>query len=421
MTESADTASPTERLAIARLSSPGLVDSHALRHARDRFAPSNRGLLIDRLQRRIAPATPGIESLPLVRVDRTSAREAGASGIRSVGNAASVASAERAATVPVAPAAASSRVGSRVARSAPSVSRTPAIVARRLAEAPGVATASPVTSRILERSRISDSIARVEPGAMPASPVANALVQRAAAGPIGRAPAEHTEPAQASAGSPTPRDSVRGVRSASRPLAPVSAGGVARTQAPLVLRKADTLAQAPVAPAVTAASSAAAARAGDAGSRSAAKADLPTPVLDRSATGPATTAASMPLTTSRAAAPLILRKIDAAARVRAATALPAVSAVQNVSSAPPRLVLRKPSVPVAAAPLLSPAPSIAAAPASVIARTHDAYGPAPHHGESRQARDWDIDWIAEQVGRRLARRLEIERERTGIRSWRQAN
>jgi hypothetical protein len=33
----------------------------------------------------------------------------------------------------------------------------------------------------------------------------------------------------------------------------------------------------------------------------------------------------------------------------------------------------------------------------------------------------DIDWVTEQVGNRLARRLEVERERLGVRRWRQAN
>jgi hypothetical protein len=62
--------------------------------------------------------------------------------------------------------------------------------------------------------------------------------------------------------------------------------------------------------------------------------------------------------------------------------------------------------------------SITPSPPQVIARTADDRHPVPLAGTSTSSYEWNIDWITEQVGRRLARRLEIERERMGARSWR---
>jgi hypothetical protein len=86
------------------------------------------------------------------------------------------------------------------------------------------------------------------------------------------------------------------------------------------------------------------------------------------------------------------------------------------------LVLRKPSNAARAnitPPSTTPStPAITTQPAaSVIARTA-APNPAPVAHRAVPTPPHDIDWIAEQVGNRIARRLEIERERLGVRSWR---
>jgi hypothetical protein len=46
---------------------------------------------------------------------------------------------------------------------------------------------------------------------------------------------------------------------------------------------------------------------------------------------------------------------------------------------------------------------------------------APSSRSWRPADERNIEWITEQVGLRLARRLEIERERMGVRRWRQVS
>jgi len=63
-------------------------------------------------------------------------------------------------------------------------------------------------------------------------------------------------------------------------------------------------------------------------------------------------------------------------------------------------------------------PSITPLPSQIVARSADESHRHAHAGTSTSSYDWNIDWITEQVGRRLARRLEIERERMGARSWR---
>jgi len=89
------------------------------------------------------------------------------------------------------------------------------------------------------------------------------------------------------------------------------------------------------------------------------------------------------------------------------------------------LLLRK-LEPVAAPTAISQqVPRTTAAPPGVIARKEAAPEHLPkaigHSPAVKYAGDTEIDRISAQVEDRLARRLEIERERLGVRPWRQAN
>src|SRR5512146_729818 len=135
MSEAAEAGSLAHRLGAGRLSNPGVLDRRVLQRAHDRLAPSTKAHLLGRLQRRVTPATPGTESLPLVRIDRSVDVDAAPLGFPSKGATPDVAAAqsriapvtEASSTAPV--------IGSRNARSWPTIARTPAIVARRVAQA----------------------------------------------------------------------------------------------------------------------------------------------------------------------------------------------------------------------------------------------------------------------------------------------
>lgn len=65
------------------------------------------------------------------------------------------------------------------------------------------------------------------------------------------------------------------------------------------------------------------------------------------------------------------------------------------------------------------APSIGSSTTATISRMPAGQDAAPTPAPGTDATEMDIDWIAEQVGHRLARRLEVDRERMGVRQWRQ--
>ncbi len=114
------------------------------------------------------------------------------------------------------------------------------------------------------------------------------------------------------------------------------------------------------------------------------------------ATLPASTPARHPATVVERAPPLTSSTPLVLQRVMAppVQSTPPVPYAMPVSSAATRELIE-----AARAPTPAEAPAAAAA--------------ASAHGGST-----DIEWIAEEVGRRLRHRLEIERERKGIRSWR---
>jgi hypothetical protein len=111
----------------------------------------------------------------------------------------------------------------------------------------------------------------------------------------------------------------------------------------------------------------------------------PTPLssgADRQSSSPAAV-------TGNAVTPLVMRRPDIAAHRPAPTSPPAIS-TPAITTAAPSTIARAPASPVA----------------------------SPHASTPVRADAAHIDWIAEQVGNRLARRFEIERERMGVRSWR---
>lgn len=129
---------------------------------------------------------------------------------------------------------------------------------------------------------------------------------------------------------------------------------------------------------------------------------------------------------------MIARQVDATAASGASanasmpTPLAVPAGVQKVATASfASLLLRKA---VSAAPVTN-APGIAPTSGSVDARSAAVPGPAASapagdvgNLSAAQANvTLNIDWIAQQVSSRLERRLEIERERVGVRSWRRSN
>jgi len=100
------------------------------------------------------------------------------------------------------------------------------------------------------------------------------------------------------------------------------------------------------------------------------------------------------------------------------TVLAETTSSPTIAVAPTQLVLRKATMSTTASENHVQLPSITTAAPQIVARTTDERHRNAHAGTSTSSYDWNIDWITEQVGRRLARRLEIERERMGARSWR---
>ena len=137
------------------------------------------------------------------------------------------------------------------------------------------------------------------------------------------------------------------------------------------------------------------------------------------ATGPLPRASAGSVT--RTSTPLLGGKVDAAAPIAVVSAQPAITASPTIAAAPAQLVLRKAVVSTGTSQGPAQPPSITPSTQQVIARTADGDHATPNAGTSTFSNDWNIDWIAEQVGSRLARRLDIERERLGVRPWRQVN
>lgn len=142
---------------------------------------------------------------------------------------------------------------------------------------------------------------------------------------------------------------------------------------------------------------------------------------------PGASASAAPLTAFRqanfaqASAPMLLRSLATAASKPSSTGMSSTAAKTATASFAP-LLFRKPDITAPAAQVSGKLPTITPAAPGVISRT--AAAPASNPGQVFAAAPdvaMDIDWIAQQVSSRLERRLDIERERLGVRPWRQSN
>jgi hypothetical protein len=142
---------------------------------------------------------------------------------------------------------------------------------------------------------------------------------------------------------------------------------------------------------------------------------------------------SNPVRAEVAALPIsVARKHDVSAAPRSGTQAETARTVSistealapSSPSAATPLVLRRVAAPVPASPLSPPVPYAMPSSSAVADELTHAAQPAgaanaPHAAAAvAQGGHADIDRIAEEVERRLRLRLEIERERRGIRSWR---
>ena len=423
MAESPATESLMQRLAVGRLARAGVVDRESLQRTHDRFARSPRTSALDRLHRRIEPATPSSGSLPLVRIDRSNDRAG--SGSVATDSTTSMTPTTSAPAGTVAESAASDQrarfvAAERAARQAPSISRTGAFVARRTASTPGLIAAGSTTSGILNVQSSHDAAvahARVVAGAAP-----TAALHRTAE--------RKSEPAASSVGLPAP---------AVTPLALASSAG----STPMIMRSASpSLGAATASPAsppnVASTASPAApsivdrgvseslAMSGAGGSsskRTSISGSLSARTVEQTAPSAAASIGELPRVsagmTARAISPIIWRKSDPTSPpIPTVPALAATTSSPTIVAAPTQLVLRKAMVSPIASQSHVQLPSITPSAPQMVARTADESHRHAHANTSTSSHDWNIDWITEQVGRRLARRLEIERERMGARSWR---
>jgi len=117
------------------------------------------------------------------------------------------------------------------------------------------------------------------------------------------------------------------------------------------------------------------------------------------------------------------RSTESTSTIAAARSAPVIAlAPQSPASATP-LVLRRVAAPVPPSPSTPPVPyampsSSAVAEELTRAAQAEKTASTPHAAAAAHTGNADIDQLAEQVERRLRQRLEIERERRGIRSWR---
>ena len=363
----------TQRLAVQRMTAPGVIDRSTLQRAPQASTVASAGL-VDRLQRRAATseANGAHGALPLAS---SVARRASGETHEQSASPASPSSANGTASTPLVTARATATVARRAEPGASSsiTGTTPASleIARAVSAAPharataGIPTASAqaslslsaptsavargVVQRVPERGRSpapTTSETTTAASRAPSTPAGNGLPP-AISSASGPSASLARTPSSSNGATPAPA-----VSTARWPV--VTASSVAQTSMPHVSRKVDTTARS------TPSSSGA-----DRPSFS------PSPVVGNAAT------------------PLVMRRPDITAHGPAPTSPPAISSPAITTSAPS---------------------TIARAPASPVASPHVA---SPGRADAAQ-----IDWIAEQVGNRLARRFEIERERMGVRSWR---
>jgi hypothetical protein len=374
MSETSVTDPLIQRLVVQRLAAPGILDRRTLQRAHDRFIQPAGAHVVSQLQRRMAPAVTSTESLPLVRIDR-SVDEGDPSPLSGNGSSASVARGgdEGSATRPsMNHLIAGSFAGVRLARQTPAISRVGEPVGNRAGDVPGSAVDVRATTRPWAVSE------NVKAPAIAVSAAPRSVVQRAAA---------------SLADSPATPDAT--------PVAMTMRSQSGRTEA-----------DAPRAAAF-----------GE-------PAIVTRPLLAFVASAPLSSVLASTTASSRgapvnniagAAAPLLLRKADSAKPSPRASGLRVTSPLSaSVTAAPMPLLMRQTEA--GAAPPPAETPLLWTAGSAVSSAQTTA---SPHLNATESAgthpNEPSIDWIAEQVGNRLARRLEIERERRGVRQWRQVS
>jgi hypothetical protein len=425
MSETSAADSLSRRLTIGRLSGPGVLYQRALQRTHDRLAPPSRRQALDRLHRRIAPETPTTERLPLVRVDRFIDRSAAASIDARSGASASAAGAGG---TP------GQFVGGLVARQTPTISRSREFVARRIASTPSLLAASDTMSGVLWNANHSGNAPRSQ-STMVGADASKDIVRRVpdrAAGRDPRATALGSPAPQSSDATVTPTVMAGALPSHRTPagsptgardglVTPTEQPRVAvRATEPVVWRKVDASVQPSTASSAILPSLSAASPTGGVSPLIATASGVPSTSL--AAAGIVPSAGVLPRVSvgnrGTAFPPVLWQKSNTTAPIAAAAGLANTTASPSISAAPTQLVLRKAVVSGQANQGPTQSPSITPSPPQIIARMAADEGHRTAYGPSTSSHDWNIDWITEQVGRRLARRLEIERERMGTRSWR---
>ena len=387
MSETPDISPLVQRLAVDRLAAPGVLDRSRIHRLHDRLSSPSRTRSLERLYRRAIPGTPSAQGLYLARVDRSAAP----------------ADSE---TAPAAATSASETTGgenSLPVRRAPGVLQTSDFVAKlsatvdRSGGSRAIARAAAPTNSgigVLQRKPANDSAAT--------SIAAHASGVESIAKSVGRLHVRSTgESQRATENANTSGAVAAGALITGRSTSSSEHLTPAKPNIPILWRKIDA--------------------APGGGSKSvvqpAAMDNIGTGVRQ---TGDSVTAAVNPAGAraqgGRPSSDLILRK-----SLPAVTPQQAASRLQTTAFGS-ALLWRKadsadatanswPGAPVSQAQAIAPVQNAVCSPP-----VQSLSGTAP--GASMGI---DIDWVTEQVGNRLARRLEVERERLGVRRWRQAN
>lgn len=397
-----------QRLAIGRLVTPGCISRHELQRAHERFSRPPGAPVPGRLLRRAEFSAPGAAGLLLARSDQSlevnainpaSADVATAGGgviSESHQRRAALARKEHSSTAENAAGAASSLLASRSARATPGITQAGQFGARKVAVTPGVIATSAMLQRVVKRAGgdVSHS--------------------------VGIAPRPMSEPTshEQSASSFKSRSIIERHSTAPRAAGPITPTS---SSPPTIRRKAD-----PAAPTDGASTGKQGSGAGDS--------DAPRHTLAVRPASPVITQRPIAPTLQRRAGETIVRSVEhrphSAAAAAGASATNAGGSGNAINISTP-LVLRKASAILTAPIVTKQSPTISAAPPGVIARTtaHTSRPAASERGfahtelvqATQHASEPDIERIVEQVESRIARRIEIEHERQGVRLWRRTN
>jgi hypothetical protein len=404
MTESPAISALIQRLAIGRLAAPGRLQRHELQRTHDRFSHPPGAHVLGRLFRRIEFAEPSATGLLLARADASIDQDAVPSAQTDASTqAASVVSADHPATrAETTVGGTSSVVTNRLARRTPGVTQSGRFVARKVAATPGVIASSHVVQRLVARA--GDSLRSPTDAAGDAARTMSAPASRAA-GSIASAPASQQRvmrKAEAAIAAAATGHTPDGHAGSSAVDSYASTSALVGVRSPMFTTQrpvAATLQRSPGEPIVRAMESRP--QSGDvAGPRSLSFEDSAQPGVFASSAlvhtntwaSAATAKASNGANAIGSASPLVLRKADVTVVSPAAA-----KQLPTISTAQPRVIARE----VAATP-----------------HAQSMQHAAIPEMERPEMDRLDIIRIAELVESRLGRRLEIERERQGVRQWR---